>query len=303
MPNIGTPSPASTPMLMLDNKYRQMQDWGRKRDQELRSLGLDNEILIEKLKEHQVEVDKRRADIETNRNTVRQAQNLMDLGILSSAEGEEHKWRAVVGKEIAGMMFPESKTDTTRRPFTPGQLKDLKPRIRGFIEAAEEVDIPWGWDRATHTTMLKQYKAWQINVGYYALKKWEQRQVDSEWDAWAATDRPKSGWNPLAQDVRALRAKGPIARGATARFRQTPIGPREVVDPLKDNIIANLPKRKEFLARMPTVGMRPVGTQPESQPEPEPAKLSDRDKEAVAWARQNPKDSRAIKILTLLGVQ
>lgn len=271
MPNLGTPSPASTPMLMLENNYRQMQDWGRRRDQELRSLGLDDEMLGEKLQELQAEVDKRRADIETNMNTVRQTQNWIDLGIIDSATGDKLKWGAVVPEEALDMMFPEPE-GFYRRPFTQKQLKeDFQPRMKAFFKAAK-IDVPWGRDKPpTHETLFQQYRTWQTSIGYHgALSNAEQGQVDREWDAWARNNYPESSWNPTAREVRALRAKGPITRGFGARFRGTPIGPTEPINPLQENVRANLPKPKRtFLERVGeigTPGMRPAQPQPEDKP-------------------------------------
>lgn len=260
MPNTGLPSPASTPQLMLENNYRQMQDWGRKRDQELRSLGLDDEMLGEKLQELQAEVDKRRADIETNINTVRQTQNWIDLGIIDNATGEKLKWGAVVPKEALDMMFPEPETGPGfyRRPFTPGtkgQMEEYRKTIKQFVGAAE-IDVPWGQDKPpTYESLLKQYKAWQTSIGYHgALSNAEQRQVDREWDVWVKSTYPETAWYPQArQEIRALRAKGPITRGATARFlpSRTPLGPGEAGNPLKDNIVANLPKQPQAQSEQP----------------------------------------------------
>ena len=290
MPNTGLPSPASTPMLMLENNYRQLQEWGGRQEQELQSLDLDDEMFADRMQKLQTDYDKQRADIETNMNTVRQTQNWIDLGIIDETAGSKLKWRVVVPEEALDMMFPEPETvpeaDTSRRPLTPDQLGDL--RIKAFVKKAK-VAMP-GRNRPTYESLLKQYKAWQTAIGYHGKQftNTEREQVDREWDTWVKNTHPETAWYPQARkEIRALRAKGPITRGFTARFRQTPTGPREAGDPLKDNIIANLPKQ-----RQPT---------PEAQPEP--VKLSDRDNEAIAWARQNPDDPRAIKILTLHGAQ
>ncbi len=298
MPNTGLPSPASTPMLMLENNYRQTQAWLDKREQELQSMELSSDKFAEGIDKLQVDYDTRMDDIETNMNTVRQTQHWIDIGIINETMGAKLKWGAVVPKEALDMMFPEPDTGITRRPLTPDQMVDYRTIIKDRVNKAEEVDVPGFWDRPTHATMLKQYKVWQTEVGYAGFQAHVQRQLDQEWDIWAEKES-KASWNPAANEVRALRAKGPISRSFSARFRGTPTGPREAGDPLKDNIIANLSKKKEFLARMPTVGMGPAKT----EAQPEPVQLSDKDKEAISWARQNPDDPRAVKILILHGAQ
>ena len=279
MPNLGTtsPSPASTPQLMLENNYRQLQDWGQRQEQELQSLGLDDEMYAEKLGKLQTDFDKQRADIETNMNTVRQTQNWMDLGIIDNATGEKLKWGAVVPQEALDMMFPEPETvpeaDTSRRPLTPAQLEDLSPEMKGFMKAAGKETrrgmFGWDWaakDKRTHASLFQQYRTWQMAIGYHGKQftNTEREQVDRKWDAWARQEYPESGWDPTSKGVRALRAKGPITRGFTERFRQTPTGPREAGNPLTDNIIANLPKKRE--------------AQPEPQPETGPARINIRNK-------------------------
>ncbi len=300
MPNTGLPSPASTPQLMLENNYRQTQDWLSKREQELQSMELSPEKFAEGIEKLQVDYDTRMDDIETNMNTVRQTQNWIDLGIIDSTMGEKLKWGAVVPQEALDMMFPEPDTGPTRVPFSPTQMGKHGDVVKQFAKAAEEVDVPGFFDQPTHATMLKQYKTWRTAVGYDAMTFSQQRQVDNEWDTWVGQERPQAKWNPTAREVRALRAKGPITRGFSARFRQTPTGPTEAGDPLKDNITANLQKKRTFLEKVGgigTPGMRGAS------PETEPVKLSGKDQEAIAWARQNPEDPRAIKILTLHGAQ
>lgn len=249
MPNLGTtsPSPASTPQLMLENNYRQLQEWGQRQEQELQSLGLDPEIFADRMQKLQADYDKRRAGIETNMNTVRQTQHWMDLGIIDSVTGEKLKWGAIVPEEALEMMFPEPETGPTRVPFTlgeKGQIAKYKTSVKQFAKSAEEVDIPGKfWDRPTHATLFQSYRTWRTAIGYDAMTFSQQRQVDNEWDTWVGQNMPASKWDPTSRGVRALRAKGPITRGFSARFRGTPVGPREAGDPLKDNIIANLPKQ------------------------------------------------------------
>jgi len=295
MPNFGqsltsqTAAPVSTPQLLLENNYRQLQDWGRRQERELRSLGLDYDTLADRMQRLQIEYDKKRADIETKMNTVQQIQHWMDLGIIDQSAADKLKFKAVLPEEVTNIMFPESKpAKLGREPFTPGQLENFQPRIKAFAEAAE-VKVPWGRDKPpTFERLLKQYKAWQTSIGYNALTNTEQEQVDKEWDDWVKVTYPETAWYPQARkEIRALRAKGPISRSVTARFRQTPIGPKEMGSPLKDNIVANLPKKK----------------QPEILAQPKPTELSDEDRQAIAWARQNPGDPRAVKILTLHGVR
>jgi hypothetical protein len=191
----------------------------------------------------------------------------MDLGIIDEATGNKLKWGAVVPKEALDMMFPEPEKGPGfyRRPFTPTAMKDFQLRIKEFVKAADVVRPGIFNDRPTHQSLLKKYRAWQTSIGYHgALSNAEQNQVDREWDAWIASKEPKSGWNPTTREVRALRAKGPITRGATARFRDTPIGPREALSPLASSVKTNLPKRRE----------------PEAQPQPEdkPTRINIRNK-------------------------
>ena len=322
MPNTGLPSPASTPQLMLENNYRQTQDWLSKREQELQTQMIptqgpvperhrgatdtkqpefNSEAYAKAIQDLQVEYDTRMDEIEANMNTVRQTQNWIDLGIIDSAMGEKLKWGAVVPKEALDMMFPEPEAGPTRAPFSPTQMGKQGKVIKQFAKAAEEVDVPGFWDQPTHDTMLKQYKTWRTAVGYDAMSFSQQRQLDNEWDTWVGQEKPQAKWNPTAKEVRALRAKGPITRGFSAQFRGTPVGPTEPSNPLQVNIKANLPKQKptflEKVGGIGTPGMRGA------QPETEPVKLSGKDQEAIAWARQNPEDPRAIKILTLHGAQ
>lgn len=260
MPAIGTPSPASTPQLMLENNYRQLQDWGQRQEQELQSLNLDDEMFNEKLEKLQTDFDKKRADIEANMNTVRQSQHWIDMGIIDSATGERLKWGAVVPKEALDMMFPEPETGPGfyRRPFTSEQMKEYEKSVEKYAEDARTYSGP-GKNQPSFASLFTQYKTWQTAIGYHGgLSNAEQRQVDNKWDAWVREEYPRAKWDSTSRAVRALRAKGPITRGVDARFRGTPIGPTEVSNPLKDNVIANLPKQPEV--------------QPEPEPQPEEAK-------------------------------
>ncbi len=247
MAEFGTTGPASTPKLLLEKQYRALQAQGQEWGENLQAQELDDDAYAEALEAFQTDYDEQLNAITANMETVRQTQQWIDIGMIDANAGRKAMWETIVPKEIQEAMYPRPETEPMRAPFSPGQLETHQERIEEFAgSATKEKRFRFGYDFLrkdvrTHGTILKQYKAWRTNIGYDDMTAVQQRQVDNEWDA---EIRNKGwDWRPDLAEVKALRAKGPLARGYGSRFRGTPTGPTEAGNPLQDNVRANLPKQ------------------------------------------------------------
>ncbi len=285
MADFNQTGPASTPKLLLEKQYRALQAQGQEWGENPQLQELDDNAYAEALEAFQTDYDAQLNAITANMETVRQTQEWVDMGLIEPDAGRKAMWETIVPKEIQEAMYPRQAAEPMRAPFSPDQLKTHAERIEEFTKSAKALSPDtWGRNKPPTPPMIyMKYKAWRTNIGYDDMTAAQQRQVDNEWD----TDIANRGWDwkPDSGAVRALRGKGPLARSQVSRFRGTLTGPTEAGNPLQANVRSFLPK------------------QPKQQPEQQPAKLSDRDREAISWAKQNPEDPRAAQILTMHGAQ
>jgi hypothetical protein len=249
--------PASTPQLYLEQSYNQMTKGFEERqaqlaDQQLQPDQYDNEV-----RKMQAEFDDQRDFIMQKKHTLQKTQDMIGLGLLSEQAGMESNWATVLPQEVmaarTATMTPPKEEKMTQ-PFSPSQLDAYGESAEEFAEATEKGTIRkrylMGVDRLapdvrgrTQKAIMRQYKAWRTNIGYDSMDSNKQRQVDSEWDSWVGTQGKKWKWNIDSDEVKAMRAKGPLSRGYGAQFRGTPTGPTEARNPLHDSVMRDMPKK------------------------------------------------------------
>ena len=136
-------------------------------------------------------------------------QRLMDEGVINPDAGQKAMWRLVLPSETGAAMFPKG---PSARPFSPGQLENYKGMMETFaLSGKEEPGIEWGKPVRTQETLIGQYLKAREHAGYDdpSWTPTQKRQFDTEWDALMA-GASYLHWNPLAPEVRAVRAKGKL---------------------------------------------------------------------------------------------
>ena len=249
--------PASTPQLYFESQFKLSQQQSLQRYQNLQkqfqSQQIDYETAVKEIADMQSEVDTQREAFQSSMQMMQQSQKFVDLGLITPEQHQEAMWEQVLPKEVFEKLYAEPEEGPTRVPFSPGKVGEYGETIESFLGTAGTIkrkmfgidwlrrDLP---KDPTLSTILERYDAWRTSIGYDAMTFSQQRQVDSEWDAWIANKDWKQ-WSPNLEAVKGRRAKGPLTRSFGAQFRGTPTGPREATNPLQVSIAADLPKRRE----------------------------------------------------------
>ncbi len=250
--------PASTPQLYFENQFKLSQQQISQRYESLqrqyRSQQIDYETAAKEIADMQAEADEQTKAFQSGMQLMQQSQKFVDLGIISPEENQEAMWAQVLPRELHQKMYPKQTAGSQREPFSPTEMVKYKDTVEYFGERNKPTKKKFGvdrWAKDVHTkkSLLKQYDTWKVNIGYNAMKSYEQDQVDNEWDNWAVdegydTGKPKTDvWNPGSKEIIAARGKGPLTKDYGAPARGTPTGPREAADPIANSIAASLPKK------------------------------------------------------------
>ena len=202
-------------------------------------------------------------------------QQMVDLGKINPAAGQQAKWKLVLGPEAEAAMFPSASAGAM--PFAPSTLKGYEEDIKNTYMGGG--DAPWykggfGMNIKTQNEALDIYKQWQTEVGYWHPRMGQTRriQLDKLWDAQAGK-MPSWKWDSTSGAVKAARSPQRGLTGAISRK----IHPGQDKSPIGRAIIRQ---------------SKPVATG-----------LSPTDKQALDWAKQNPTDPRAAAILQKLGAK
>jgi hypothetical protein len=257
--------PSSTPGLYLEQSWNHLKKDFEDRQAQLADQQYQPEQYNDEIRKMQGEWDEQSSFIRRKQETLRKTNDMVAAGLLSEREAMKSNWITVLPRETAAAMEamrtpPEQEKFTA--PFSPSQLNKYEESAGEFAgatkvtdtgkmqkEFARAHDLPSMRDGVSgkvrsQQSLLRQYKAWRTNIGYDGMDSNKQRQVDSEWDSWIATQGGKWNWDPeRSKQIRSLRAKGKLSRGYGAQFRGTPTAPTEARNPIHDSIARQLPKK------------------------------------------------------------
>lgn len=275
MATFETMGPASTPQLYLKNQYRLLQQQAADWERNLQTQGLDEQSYTQAVQDMQKQLDGQISAFQARSQQLQQTQSMIDLNLIGDPDaGMEAMWSAVLPEETMQAMFPkQERPDSSRLSQT--EMGHIGKSVEQFASQIPKTTIKkrYSWTGLdwpvrdirgrSQADIIKMYTAWKNSIGYGkgadGMSPIERRQVDTEWDAWIATQKGTWKWNPNSNQVKALRAGGPLTRVYGAEFRKTPTGPTEATSPLQLSIARALPKKKE---NDPTVEqLRKIGTQ------------------------------------------
>ncbi len=260
MPGIQQIGPPSTPQLYFENQFKLSQQQISQRykslQQQYRSQQIDYETAAKEIADMQAEADEQTKAFQSGMQLMQQSQKFVDLEIISPEENQEAMWAQVLPRELHQKMYPKEAAESQREPFSPTEMVKYKDTIEYFAERGKPTKKKFGvdrWAKDIHTkkSLLKQYATWKVNIGYGAMRSYEQAQVDNEWDNWAIDEGHDTGkpgtdvWNPGSKEILAARGKGPLTKDYGAPARGTPTGPQEPANPMADSIAADLFKRRK----------------------------------------------------------
>ena len=261
MANFNEMGPSSSPQLYLENNLEQIRQHYAGLDEQIRSQfeaqELDQDTASKEILRLQREFGEESEAINAKLNVVQQARNMMDGGLLNEEAGMKAMWTAVLPEETVRAMFPKQKEEPSRAPLSPNAMENLMEGIEEFAEAAPKTTLkkrygPFGVDvfkrdvrGRSQKDLLGKYQAWRTNIGYDGMTSVQQRQVDSQWDAWIDTQSGNWKWNPESKEVMAARSKGPLSRSYGRQFYKTPVGPKEAGSEIMRSVGKSMPKETQ----------------------------------------------------------
>lgn len=265
MPRIQEIGPPSTPSLFIENQYQLSQQrisqQYKNLQQRYRRQQIDYDSALKEHADMQAESDAQTEAFQSNMRMVQQSQKFVDQGLYSPEDHQKAMWEQFLPEEIFEKMYPKPVVERQQRePFSPTEMVKYKDTVEYFGERGKLIKKKFGvdkWAKDVHTkkSLLKQYDTWKVNIGYSAMKFYEQAQVDNEWDNWAVdeeydTGNPKTDvWNPGSKEIIAARGKGPLTKDYGSPARRTPTKPGEGVNPMANSIVLDLSKRTKSKAK------------------------------------------------------
>jgi len=170
---------------------------------------------------------------ERSAQSINRIQTMVAQGRIDARAGEEAAFKMVMEPEAFAAKYPKQSTPA---PMSSSGVRSSTSLMEDFMGGFEEKrGLEWGAPKKTKESMLDQYSAWRLQVGYAQLPPQHQRQLDQRWDALMRADKTNKKWfgddkKPIAE-VRAMRAQGKIGREMSKRLVQpssravsTPLG-------------------------------------------------------------------------------
>lgn len=304
--------PASTeqldPMQELNNRMEQVHNGFMEQEDKLRRKNMRHDDFNQQMEGILGEYDKAMSKFKPLAQQISTMNDLVSKGQITQDAAAKASWGLMVPAGAASAMYPGAGEEydwegaaqkaTMKEAITSGEGLSFKARFSDSAveKRAEFLDaVPWGGKRGwgdednprSFQNILNEYKKYRAAMNYEGQTREVRKDLDADWDADVAARGKSWDWNvggPLSGPI--LKSLRSDRRLATAKHRQSLKRGGEISSSIQFGLMQEMVKKQQA----------PPREAPDTY-----AGSNDADRQALAWAQQNPDDPRAQQILSLRG--